>query len=44
MDNRTSEEDRKVAADLLEAVLDGSISASDALQGWPLGARDELVE
>jgi len=35
---------RQSAADLLHSVLEGDISAADAIEKWPLDFGDKLVE
>lgn len=44
MSNERSTSDRRAAANLLQAVLDGRTSPSEALQQWPVASSDELVE
>jgi uncharacterized protein YhfF len=44
MNRQRSNEDRKAAANLLRAVLEGSISATAALEQWPSAVDDEVIE
>ena len=44
MTKQREAEQRQTAANLLEGLLEGSISASEAIQRWPVVPGDELIE
>jgi len=44
MNNKINREARRSAADLLHAVLEGDVSAAEAIEKWPFVSNDELVE
>jgi len=44
MNTEINREARRASADLLNAVLEGNISAEDAIEKWPLDSDDKLVE
>jgi hypothetical protein len=43
MNAKINREARRSAADLLQAVLEGNISAADAIEKWPSDYSDKLV-
>ena len=44
MNSEINKEARQAAADLLQSILEGNVSAADAIDTWPLNLNDELVE
>jgi len=44
MNNEVNKEARRSAGDLLQSVLEGNVSAAEAIEKWPLDSNDKLVD